>query len=33
MDNKNKETFEYNDEYCGECGCGVDCDHDHDLKN
>lgn len=32
MDKKNKETFEYNDEYCGGCGCGADCDHDHDHE-
>ncbi len=31
MDNKKDETFEYNDEHCGGCGCGVDCDdHHHD---
>ncbi len=23
---KEKEVFEASDEYCGECGCGVDCD-------
>lgn len=26
MDKKEVKNFEYNDEYCGECGCGVDCD-------
>ncbi|NLY85119.1 MAG: DUF1292 domain-containing protein [Tissierellia bacterium] len=31
MDKKNKDTFQYNDEYCGGCGCGVDHDHDHDF--
>lgn len=32
MDKKNEKNFEFNDEYCGQCGCGVDCndDHDHD---
>lgn len=33
MDKKNKEIFQQSDEYCGGCGCGVDCneDHDHEL--
>lgn len=26
MKDKEKENFEASDEYCGECGCGVDCD-------
>lgn len=26
MMDKEKEVFEASDEYCGECGCGVDCD-------
>ena len=26
MDKKEKKNFEYNDEYCDECGCGVECD-------
>ncbi len=32
MDIKKDESFEYNDEHCGGCGCGVDCgeEHDHD---
>jgi len=33
---KNKDKkFEYNDEFCGECGCGVDCEdpQDHDLED
>jgi len=30
MDKKNKEVFEFNDEYCGGCGCGVDCNHEHE---
>ena len=30
MDKKNEKNFEYNDKYCGECGCGVDCNDDHE---
>jgi len=30
MDNKKDENFEYNDEHCGGCGCGVDCNEEHD---
>jgi uncharacterized protein DUF1292 len=26
MDKKEDKNFEYNDEFCEECGCGVDCD-------
>ena len=35
MTNKKDVEFEYNDEICGECGCGVDCDAEdnHDLEN
>ncbi len=35
MSKGEKENFEYNDEYCGECGCGVDCDdpNHHDLED
>lgn len=28
MNKKEEKNFEYNDEYCGECGCGVECE-DH----
>ena len=30
MDNKKDENFEYNDEHCGGCGCGVDCNEEND---
>lgn len=35
MTNKKDEKFEYNDEFCGECGCGVDCEDSdaHDLED
>lgn len=35
MTNKKDEKFEYNDEFCGECGCGVDCEdsHAHDFED
>lgn len=26
MSKKEEKNFEYNDEFCGECGCGVDCE-------
>lgn len=26
MDKKEEKSFEYNDEYCDECGCGVECE-------
>lgn len=26
VDNNEKDNFQYNDEYCGECGCGVECE-------
>ena len=29
MTDKKDEKFEYNDEFCGECGCGVDCEDSH----
>lgn len=35
MTDKKDEKFEYNDEFCGECGCGVDCEdsHKHDAED
>ena len=30
MDKKNEKNFEYNDKYCGGCGCGVNCNEDHE---
>ncbi|HZK33181.1 MAG TPA: DUF1292 domain-containing protein [Tissierellaceae bacterium] len=35
MNKKVKKNFEYNDEYCDECGCGVECEDplEHEVED